>query len=86
MDLCKSLCELNFIDLEQEDFLIEAVDKDFEIIKEYINIKDFDININKIRGASIYESIEYIIYSFGLIKEGNSYLQFFLDYVLEYIE
>ena len=58
MDLCKSLCELNFIDLEQEDFLIEAVDKDFEIIKEYINIKDFDININKIRGASIYESIE----------------------------
>ena len=83
MDLCKSLCELNFIDLEQEDFLIEAVDKDFEIIKEYINIKGFDININKIRGASIYESIEYIIYSFGLIKKGNSYLQFFLDYVLD---
>ena len=83
MNLCKSLCKLNFVNLDQEDFLIEVIDKDFEIIKKHINIKDFDFNINRIRATSVYESIEYIIYSFGLIKKGNSYLQFFLDYALD---
>ena len=35
---------------------------------------------------SIYESVEYIISSFQLIKTSNAYIQFFLDFVIEFTQ
>ena len=35
---------------------------------------------------SIYESVEYIISSFQLAKTSNAYIQFFLDFVLEFTQ
>ena len=41
-------------------------------------------NLLKFVQSPIYESIEYIIRVFGLAKQSDSYLQFFLDAVFEY--
>jgi len=85
INLCKSLCELNFINESKEDFLIGVLDRDFEKIKKDISISNFDINLEKLNKLSVYEALEYIIDQFGLMKEGNSYIQFFLDFAYEYM-
>ena len=85
INLCKSLCELNFINESKEDFLIGVLDRDFEKIKKDISISNFDINLEKLNKVSVYEALEYIIDQFGLMKEGNSYVQFFLDFAYEYM-
>ena len=84
INFCKSLCELNFINMAKEDFLIEIFDKDFEEIKKYIKIDNFRFNQKILNKISIYESVEYIIESFKIMHQSNSYVQFFLDFVLEY--
>ena len=84
VNFCKSLCELNLINLKREDFLIEILEKDYSEIKQYITIDGFDFEFNNLNITSIYEAIEYIIDSFGLLKESNSYIQFFLDFTLDY--
>ena len=84
VNFCKSLCELNFVNLKREDFLIEILEKEYSEIKQYITIDGFDFEFNNLNKTSIYEAIEYIIDSFGLLKESNSYIQFFLDFTLDY--
>jgi len=80
----KSLCELSFIDQAKEDFLIEIFDKDFSDIKKQVIIDEFNFDFKRLNRTSIYESIEYIIDEFGIMKNGNSYVQFFLDFALDY--
>lgn len=84
INFCKSLYELNFIDIAKEDFLLEIIDKDFEEIKRYIRIDDFNFNQKMLNKISIYEAVEYIVEKFEIMQESNSYVQFFLDFVLEY--
>ena len=84
INFCKSLCELNFIDQIKEDFLIEIFDKDFSEIKKQVTIDKFDFDFNRLNRTSIYEAIEYIIDEFGIMNDGNSYVQFFLDFALDY--
>ena len=84
INFCKSLCELNFIDRIKEDFLIEIFDKDFSEIKKQVAIDKFDFDFNRLNRTSIYEAIEYIIDEFGIMNDGNSYVQFFLDFALDY--
>ncbi|MAU30676.1 MAG: DNA helicase UvrD [Flavobacteriaceae bacterium] len=81
---CESLCELNFIDQIKEDFLIETFDKDFSDIKKQVIIDKFNFDFNRLNRTSIYEAIEYIIDEFGIMNDGNSYVQFFLDFALDY--
>ena len=84
INFCKSLCELNFIDQIKEDFLIEIFDKDFSEIKKQVTVDKFDFDFNRLNRTSIYEAIEYIIDEFGIMNDGNSYVQFFLDFALDY--
>ena len=84
INFCKSLCKLNLINQVKEDFLIEICDKDFSDIKKYIIIDKFNFDFNRLNRTSIYEAVEYIIDEFGIIDGGNSYLQFFLDFALDY--
>ena len=84
INLCKSLHQLNFINISKEDFLIEIVDKGFDEIKKYISIDGFNLNLSRLKRASIYEGLEYIIDEFEIIKNGNSYIQFFLDFAIDY--
>jgi ATP-dependent exoDNAse (exonuclease V) beta subunit len=81
---CKSLCELNFINQIKEDFLIEIFDKDFSYIKKQIIIDEFNFDFNRLNRTSIYEAVEYIIDEFGIMNNGNSYVQFFLDFAIDY--
>jgi len=75
---------LNFIDQIKEDFLIEFFDKDFSEIKKQVTIEKFNFDFNRLNRTSIYEAIEYIIDEFGIMNDGNSYVQFFLDFALDY--
>ena len=84
INFCKSLCELNFIDQIKEDFLIEIFDKDFSEIKKQVTIEKFNFDFNRLNRTSIYEAIEYIIDEFEIMDDGNSYVQFFLDFALDY--
>jgi len=80
----KSLCELKLIDQIKEDFLLESFNKDFSEIKKQVKIKEFNFDFNRLNRTSIYEAVEYIIDEFGIMNDGNSYLQFFLDFTLDY--
>ena len=84
INLCKSLCELNFISQLQEDFLIDILEKDFEDIKKCITIDNFNLELKQLNRVSTYEALEYIIDEFKIMKDGNAYVQFFLDFAHEY--
>ena len=84
INLCKSLCELNFINQLKEDFLIDVLEKDFEDIKKHISIDDFNLELKQLNRVSTYEALEYIIDEFKIMKDGNAYVQFFLDFAHEY--
>ena len=84
INLCKSLYELNFINQLKEDFLIDILDKDFEDIKKHIAIDNFNLELKQLNRVSTYEALEYIIDEFKIMKDGNAYIQFFLDFAHEY--
>ena len=84
LNLCKSLYELNFIDQLKEDFLIGVLDKGFEEIKKYFIIEGFNLDLDQLNKLSIYESLEFIIDEFKLMKDGNAYVQFLLDFAHDY--
>ncbi|OGS69782.1 MAG: DNA helicase UvrD [Flavobacteria bacterium RIFCSPLOWO2_12_FULL_35_11] len=52
----------------------------FEGLKKY----GFHFNVEEFHQSPFYESIEYIIRSFNLVKESDSNIQFFLDVVFEF--
>ena len=84
VNLCKSFCELNYINQPKEDFLIDILEKSFDDIKKYITIDDFNIDLKHLNRVSMYEALEYIIDEFKIMKDGNAYVQFFLDFAHEY--
>ncbi len=84
LNLCKSLYELNFIDQLKEDFLIGVLDKGFEEIKKHFIIEGFNLDLEQLNKLSIYESLEFIIDEFKLMKDGNAYVQFLLDFAHDY--
>ena len=45
-----------------------------------------NFNLRTALQLSIYESVEYIISSFQLVKTSNAYIQFFLDFVIEFTQ
>lgn len=79
------------------DFLLSnqlRVENDFQFRKDRLplqgqvffdSLKSFEIdfNVDHLNSLSVYEGVEYIIRSFGLIKGSNAYLQFYLDFVYE---
>ncbi|MDD5149410.1 MAG: UvrD-helicase domain-containing protein [Flavobacterium sp.] len=66
------------------DFIAQGMDKKQE--SEFENwLKNFDISLSfqDIRKKSLYESVETIISKFIHFQNGNAYVQYFLDIVLE---
>ena len=86
INLCKSFCELNFINQPKEDFLIDILEKSFDDIKKYIKIDDFNIDLKHLNRVSMYEALEYIIDEFRIMKDGNAYVQFFLPPLRESLQ
>ena len=56
------------------------IDQFFENLKEY----EIYFNYKELLQTSVYEAVEAIIYSFNLVETSNAYVQFFLDFVLDY--
>ncbi len=49
-------------------------------------LTDFDFDFTYFLQLSLYEAVEYCIRAFQLTDESDAYLQFFLDFVLEYTQ
>ena len=70
----------------KHDFLVKFVDDNLEA---YFNrLEDYNLffNVAEFIALPFYEGIELIIYSFNLAPSSNAYIQFFLDFVLEFTE
>jgi len=57
-----------------------------EINSFFESLTEFKIffNYNEILQLSLYEAVETIIYSFRLVEKSDAYIQFYLDFVLDY--
>ncbi len=79
------------------DFLADKyipIENNYRLIREHLpyNGSDFfkfleyyhlDFDLDRIKKSSVYEAVEYIIRSFDLVQDSDSYIQFFLDFVFE---
>ena len=72
------------IEMPIHDFIAEGmeqkIEKDFE---KWLLTFDVLLSFEDVRKKSLYEAVEIIISKFILPSEGNAYVQFFLDIVLE---
>jgi ATP-dependent exoDNAse (exonuclease V) beta subunit len=84
MRFSKCLFELKMISKPKEDFLLDILCKNFNDIKNDIVLKNFSFSLSMLKSKPVYEAIEYIIDCFNLAKNGNSYVQFLLDFANEY--
>jgi len=59
-----------------------------EIDQVFKGLNKFGIhfNYNEVLQLPVYEAAENIIYSFNLVETSNAYVQFFLDFVLDYLQ
>jgi len=62
-----------FIELDSNAFFLKC------------NTLGFNFNYKEALQTSVYEVIESIIYGFKLVDTSNAYIQFFLDYALDYV-
>ena len=68
----------------KDDFIRELIYLDLSAFYKSLEKYRLSFDKNSLAKLSIYEGIEYIINSFNINHESNSYLQFFLDFTLEY--
>jgi len=63
--------------------ILENLEKEHEDFFSWLTEFDIYFDFQKLQVHSIYESAEYIIRSFSLIKDSDAYLQFYLDFVFD---
>ena len=63
----------------KDEFISEFIHLDLVNFYKKLEKHNIFFDKNALGRLSIYESKEYIIYSFNITEESNSYLQFFLD-------
>ena len=74
----------NYISEEDSyQLLVENLPKNGGEFFTWLSNYDLTFNLNELKRLSLYESVEYIIRSFNLVKDSNAYIQFFLDFVFE---
>ncbi|WP_430411112.1 UvrD-helicase domain-containing protein [Kordia sp.] len=66
------------------EFLKKHVALDAEIL--FSSLKQFNFDFTYFLQLSLYEAAEYCIRAFNLTNKSDAYLQFFLDFVLEYTQ
>lgn len=65
------------------DFLKKHVTQDPEALFDGLN---FDFDFTYFLQLSLYEAVEYCVRAFHLTEKSDAYVQFFLDFVLEYTQ
>lgn len=73
------------LDLEaKHSFYKEFIHLDIDLFFAKLNEKGFNFNYHEALQLSVYEVIEAVIYGFHLAETSNAYIQFYLDFALEY--
>lgn len=70
-------------DLEVHDFILLTKDKKVNDLEAYLKTIGIDISFKNCKKKSLYEAVEVLIATFLNDKVNTSYLQYFLDLVLE---
>jgi ATP-dependent exoDNAse (exonuclease V) beta subunit len=70
-------------ELEIHDFIVSAKDKNSEALEVYLKAFGIEISFKNCKKKSLYEAVEILIATFLNDKVNTSYLQYFLDLVLE---
>jgi ATP-dependent exoDNAse (exonuclease V) beta subunit len=72
------------IEMPIHDFIANGMAQKIEIdFEKWLLSFDVSLSFENVRKKSLYEAVEIIISKFVLPSEGNAYVQFFLDIVLE---
>lgn len=72
------------IEMPIHDFIAQGMAQKLEIdFEKWLLTFDVSLSFEDVRKKSLYEAVEIIIAKFVLPSEGNAYVQFFLDIVLE---
>lgn len=72
------------IGMPVHDFIAKGMEKKFESdFEKWLLSFDVALSFEDVRKKSLYEAVEIIITKFALSSEGNAYVQYFLDIVLE---
>ncbi|WP_163409995.1 UvrD-helicase domain-containing protein [Flavobacterium ajazii] len=72
------------IEMSIHDFIAEGMNQRLENdFEQWLLAFDVSLSFENIRKKSLYEAVEIIISKFILPSEGNAYVQYFLDIVLE---
>lgn len=64
-------------------FVSERIDLEEQAFFDSLLPFGIEFSVEVLNGLTVYEGVEYIIRSFGLVKDSNAYLQFYLDFVYE---
>ena len=70
-------------DLEIHDFILATKDKNSEELEAFLKTIGIEISFKNCKKKSLYEAVEILIATFLNDKVNTSYLQYFLDLVLE---
>lgn len=65
------------------NLILENLEREHQDFFSWLTEFDIYFDFQKLQVLSIYESAEYIIRSFSLIKDSDAYLQFYLDFVFD---
>lgn len=72
------------IEIPVHDFIAQGMAKNFESdFEKWLLTLDVSFSFDDIRKKSLYEAVEIIISKFIIPAEGNAYVQYFLDIILE---
>lgn len=84
LDIINFLYEQHNIDISKHGFIKSLILKSkIDFFKELNNYKIY-FDYTLLTKSSLYEAIEYIIFSFSLCNKSNSYIQYFLDFAYDY--
>lgn len=76
----------NKLDIEDShDYFLEVLDIDLRAFFESLEQHGIFCNYSLLLQLPIYEAIEVIVHDFDLVPDSNAYVQFLLDFALEYI-
>ena len=84
LDIINFLHEQHNLDISKHGFIKSLILKNkIDFFKELNNYKIY-FDYTLLTKSSLYEAIEYIIFSFNLCNKSNSYIQYFLDFAYDY--
>ena len=81
LNIINFLYEKQKIGIHKHDFIKKLIAKNKKDFFTEIEVM-FDYTV--LTKSSLYEGVEYIIYTFNLCEESNSYIQYFLDFAFDY--